>query len=88
VRHVIITDNAYTDDGFVGQNECSCGWSGDRRSITDPQEKRALHAEIRAHRWVHRTATAMFTIMIAVFAVWVTLIGWGVVWLIRGMAGI
>jgi hypothetical protein len=88
MRYTIITDNSYSDTGFIGQNECSCGWSGDRRLLTDPEDRRALQAEIRAHRWVHRTALTIFTIMIAVTAVWVVLIGWAAVWLLRGMAGI
>lgn len=75
------------DEHFVGQNQCTCGWSGRQFDIGEIPERQALASEARAHRMVHRVARTMGFLMAATAITWFALVLVGVGWLFTTFAG-
>lgn len=86
MKHQITMDTSFAEY-FVGQNQCTCGWSGQQFDIGEIAQRQALSVEARGHRMVHRVARTMGLFMAATAITWFALVLVGLGWLFTAFAG-
>jgi hypothetical protein len=86
----VTMDTRYEPHGgyFVGQNQCTCGWTGKQFDIGEIPERKALESEASSHRMVHRVARGFGCVMTLTAITWFGLVLLGLGWLFTTFTGV